>query len=209
MKYLVILLSTFFLAQGLEDVDLPFKKAFEEDYHEVLAPLFKGYLELKHVIEEATKYQASYERTTKHLADRLINVPPHCVPTEEYSVEETGDDEACKALTQSLKKASELAKKVADFVHKAGLKFCRKLARLFTCVNINPVKTVKCVVDTVNDLKNLVQEFKPEALKLKDEVVELTKELKTDFKKCFGAQSKVQAETERAVAQAELCNNLY
>ncbi|XP_073995920.1 uncharacterized protein [Rhodnius prolixus] len=207
MKHLIILFSTLFAAQGLTQEELPLKNTFEHELQEALGTLFEEYQKLTNFIDESTKHQAVQQISSQALAERVSRLPAHCLP-DEFPLTETWYEEACEHLVKNLAKGTRLARRVSDWAYQSGLQFVGKCVHLIQCININPVATINCVKSDVQDLKTLVADLKNDALRLKDEIVELGGDLKGDFKNCFGEESKVQALTQQMVVQAELCNDL-
>uniref|UniRef100_A0A224XSN8 Putative secreted protein n=1 Tax=Panstrongylus lignarius TaxID=156445 RepID=A0A224XSN8_9HEMI len=207
MKSLVIFLSALIIAQGLKQEETTIKDQYEEYVQEVLVPLINGYTELKNLIAEVKQYQQTQQISSIAFAERLTSLSSDCLPTK-TPFNQAWDEDACQNLKASLFEALELGENVTGWALKTGLTIGREIFYLLNCRNINPFTAIKCVINYVNDIKDTVNTNKPVALKFKDQIAALVKELMADFKQCLDAQKKAHAVAEQIVVQAQLCDNM-
>uniref|UniRef100_A0A224XXH6 Putative secreted protein n=1 Tax=Panstrongylus lignarius TaxID=156445 RepID=A0A224XXH6_9HEMI len=208
MKHFVILLSALILTQGLtEDEASTFRKAFERDTEELLAPLLKEYAELKNLIEEVKQFQQTQTISSLVFGERLSSLSSDCLPTATPFIE-TWDTDACLNLTTTLADAVELAENMTSWVFKASLTISQKLYNLLHCGSINPITAIKCFIDGINDVKGTIDSFKPIVNENINEIVALAKELKVEFDDCLYTSKIAQAVAKQVVVEAQLCVNM-
>uniref|UniRef100_A0A224XK91 Putative secreted protein n=1 Tax=Panstrongylus lignarius TaxID=156445 RepID=A0A224XK91_9HEMI len=206
MKHFLILLAASVLAQGLKEEEVISRNPTEKNAEDLLRPLMKEYFELKNLIEEVKQHQQTQRMSSLVLAERLARVPPNCLPTETLFIEAWSPDD-CNNLTKTLAKAADLANRVMGWGFKAGLNMAEKFFDVLRCANINPFTAIKCIIKDVNDLKEIAKGYKPEVLKIKEDIIAQCKELKLDFNQCFGIQKQAEAAAEQIVVQAQLCDH--